>query len=365
MTATYTFDVFSSSTASAHTASPATGAATRVSRSRVARPPPCLARRGERMVLGANTFRLFVEMLSSSTEESEVRDPWVSRMRSLPTTVVSTTLEGPLDWPDATLVERRRRRSRRPAQGGVRGAVALPRQPVDEPGADGSRSGDPRPGDAFPCDHRSDRGGPDLPRCGRLRPRADRAPDARRPHPRTHLLAHPARPSPSMRRTPRPHDDLLSRETYSRSRLHGPQGVMLTIRREQHAERGDVMRRDALVRAEKRRRHRWSSWPSQSLIVTGRCRDAATSWQRRAASRGTWKLPSGSRRPRSQPCGRSAGNHDRSGTRGTVRRRRGRRDAYPTRRCDDGARRTPTEVAVRRGPCRSSSCRRKRRCQPS
>ena len=31
-------------------------------------------------------------------------DPWVTRMRNLPTTVVSTTLEGPLDWPDATLV---------------------------------------------------------------------------------------------------------------------------------------------------------------------------------------------------------------------------------------------------------------------
>ncbi len=56
------------------------------------------------MVFGANTFRLFVEMLSSSTEESEVRDPWVSRMRSLPTTVVSRTLKDPLDWPDATLM---------------------------------------------------------------------------------------------------------------------------------------------------------------------------------------------------------------------------------------------------------------------
>jgi dihydrofolate reductase len=42
-------------------------------------------------------------MLASSTEESDVRDPWVTRMRSLPATVVSTTLEGPLDWPDATL----------------------------------------------------------------------------------------------------------------------------------------------------------------------------------------------------------------------------------------------------------------------
>ncbi len=58
----------------------------------------------QRMVLGANTYRQFVEMLASSTAESDVRDAWVTRMRSLPATVVSTTLEGPLDWPDATLV---------------------------------------------------------------------------------------------------------------------------------------------------------------------------------------------------------------------------------------------------------------------
>jgi dihydrofolate reductase len=58
----------------------------------------------QRMVFGANTFRQFVEMLASSTEQSEVRDPWVARMRDLPATVVSTTLEGPLDWPDATVV---------------------------------------------------------------------------------------------------------------------------------------------------------------------------------------------------------------------------------------------------------------------
>ena len=36
-------------------------------------------------------------------EQSGVRDPWVTRMVSLPATVVSTTLEGRLDWPDATL----------------------------------------------------------------------------------------------------------------------------------------------------------------------------------------------------------------------------------------------------------------------
>jgi hypothetical protein len=44
------------------------------------------------MVFGANTYREFVEMLASSTEESEVRDSWVTPMRSLPATVVSSTL---------------------------------------------------------------------------------------------------------------------------------------------------------------------------------------------------------------------------------------------------------------------------------
>ena len=58
----------------------------------------------QRMVFGANTYREFRQMLAASTEESDVRDPWVTRMRSLPATVISTTLEAPLDWPDATLV---------------------------------------------------------------------------------------------------------------------------------------------------------------------------------------------------------------------------------------------------------------------
>ena len=58
----------------------------------------------QRMVFGANTIQLFADMLADSTEESEVRDPWVTRMRSMPATVVSSTLQGPLDWPDATIV---------------------------------------------------------------------------------------------------------------------------------------------------------------------------------------------------------------------------------------------------------------------
>jgi len=58
----------------------------------------------QRMVLGANTYRQFVQVLGPSAEESKVDDPVNTRMMSLPTTVVSSTLEGPLDWPDATLV---------------------------------------------------------------------------------------------------------------------------------------------------------------------------------------------------------------------------------------------------------------------
>jgi dihydrofolate reductase len=42
-------------------------------------------------------------MLSDS-EGSETPDPWVARMKALPATVVSSTLEPPFDWPDATVV---------------------------------------------------------------------------------------------------------------------------------------------------------------------------------------------------------------------------------------------------------------------
>jgi dihydrofolate reductase len=56
----------------------------------------------QRLVLGATTFREFVHFLGSEVTEAD--DPINYRMKNMPTTVVSTTLEGPLDWPDATLV---------------------------------------------------------------------------------------------------------------------------------------------------------------------------------------------------------------------------------------------------------------------
>jgi len=102
MSVTYTFDVFSSLDGYGSASADWSGYWGKQG-------PELLDRRlalyGEeqRMVFGAKTYRLFARMLASSTEESEVRDPWVSRMRILPATVVSTTLEGTLDWPDATV----------------------------------------------------------------------------------------------------------------------------------------------------------------------------------------------------------------------------------------------------------------------
>jgi dihydrofolate reductase len=58
----------------------------------------------QRMVLGANTYRAHAQMRASGIEESELSDPWVTRMRNLPTFVLSSTLQQPLDWPDATLL---------------------------------------------------------------------------------------------------------------------------------------------------------------------------------------------------------------------------------------------------------------------
>ena len=56
----------------------------------------------QRMVFGANTFREFLEMLGPNPEPVG-EDDSILRMRAMPTTVVSSTLEGPFEWPDATI----------------------------------------------------------------------------------------------------------------------------------------------------------------------------------------------------------------------------------------------------------------------
>src|SRR5215213_1054515 len=55
----------------------------------------------QHLVLGANTSRLVGHFLASGAGASEVNDERVTRVLGLPATVVSSTLEGPLDWPDA------------------------------------------------------------------------------------------------------------------------------------------------------------------------------------------------------------------------------------------------------------------------
>ena len=102
MSATYTFDVFSSLDSFASAGGDWGGYWGKQG-------PELLAHRlavygaEQRMVFGANTYRAFAELLASGAEKT-VGDPWVTRMRSLPATVVSNTLQGPLDWPDATVV---------------------------------------------------------------------------------------------------------------------------------------------------------------------------------------------------------------------------------------------------------------------
>src|SRR3954449_8331282 len=103
MTATYTFDVFSSLDGYAAASSGWSGYWGKQG-------PELLDHRldlyssDQRMVFGATTYREFTGMLASSTEGDDVRDPWVTRMWNSPATVVSTTLEEPLDWPNATVV---------------------------------------------------------------------------------------------------------------------------------------------------------------------------------------------------------------------------------------------------------------------
>jgi dihydrofolate reductase len=104
MTATYTFDVFMSLDGYGSIRQPSDYGGYWGKQG-----PELLAHREEvygekhRMVFGATTFRQFVRMLAASDELDDVRDPWVTAMVNQPATVISSTLEEPLDWPDATV----------------------------------------------------------------------------------------------------------------------------------------------------------------------------------------------------------------------------------------------------------------------
>lgn len=72
--------------------------------------PQFLARRldqysqDQRMVMGATMFRDLSDMLGALPQDADMLDPWINRMRKLPTTVLSNSLKGPQTWSDATVV---------------------------------------------------------------------------------------------------------------------------------------------------------------------------------------------------------------------------------------------------------------------
>ena len=88
MTATYTFDVFTTLDGIGWGKQGPELLAHRLS----------LYDEEQRMVFGATTFRSNMAMLATSA-----LDPWVTRMKNLPATVVSSTLQPPFDWPNATV----------------------------------------------------------------------------------------------------------------------------------------------------------------------------------------------------------------------------------------------------------------------
>lgn len=102
MTATYTFDVFSSLDGWGGVSGGDWGGYWGKQGPELLAHRLSLYQPDQRMLFGRNTYQAFVQILGSGAPE--VHDPWVARMRNLPATVVSTTLEGPLDWPDATVV---------------------------------------------------------------------------------------------------------------------------------------------------------------------------------------------------------------------------------------------------------------------
>jgi dihydrofolate reductase len=102
MSATYTFDVFSSLDGFANHTGDWGGYWGKEG-------PEFLAHRfdqyseQQRMVFGATTFRDNIEMATAFPAAFEAPDSWITQLRNLPATVLSNTLEGPVDWPDATI----------------------------------------------------------------------------------------------------------------------------------------------------------------------------------------------------------------------------------------------------------------------
>ena len=103
MTATYTFDIFTSLDGFGSVSGGDWGGYWGKQGPELLDHRLALYEEEQRMVFGATTYREFIDLLGASSEESEVRDSWVTAMWKMPATVVSSTLEEPLEWPNATV----------------------------------------------------------------------------------------------------------------------------------------------------------------------------------------------------------------------------------------------------------------------
>ena len=119
------------------------------------RAPSCSTHRAslfdteQRMVFGATTFRENAAILLSG-DDPHSSDEWNVRTMRMPATVISSTLDDTLGWPNATIVSGDAVDIVSPTQGGVGRSAALASQSVAELGPAGRRTGGPSPGDDLP-----------------------------------------------------------------------------------------------------------------------------------------------------------------------------------------------------------------------
>ena len=101
MSATYTFDVFSTLDGCASYDDADRGPYWGKTGPRFLEHREATTQEEQRLVLGAATFRQFQALLGG-LDEAEL-DATNLRLKTMPTTVVSSTIADPVDWPDATI----------------------------------------------------------------------------------------------------------------------------------------------------------------------------------------------------------------------------------------------------------------------
>lgn len=104
MTATYTFDVFSTLDGFGSFSGGGWGGYWGKQGPELLEHRRSMFAEDQQVVFGAKTYRMFAKMLAPGTRELETLDPWAVRMRNMPAIVVSNTVTESLGWPQARVV---------------------------------------------------------------------------------------------------------------------------------------------------------------------------------------------------------------------------------------------------------------------